>query len=126
VRDLGIVGDQVDFVFDRENELFDNANDLLRRTRRFFDPALFHMCGDAIQRDEDRVLPLQAADLIAGVAKDHCNDPQNMDLGGHLKTGQTWPLQNRPTKLSQNKSIYNPPMAVSANLFSQSVPKSLY
>jgi hypothetical protein len=47
-------------------------------------------------------------------------------LGGHLKTGQTWPLQNRPTKLSQNKSIYNPPMAVSANLFSQSVPKSLY
>jgi hypothetical protein len=47
-------------------------------------------------------------------------------LGGHLKTGHWWPLQNRPTKLSQNKSIYNPPMAVSANLFSQSVPKSLY
>jgi hypothetical protein len=45
-------------------------------------------------------------------------------LGGHLKTGHWWPLQNRPTKLSQNKSIYNPPMAVSANLFSQSVPKS--
>jgi hypothetical protein len=84
VRDLGIVGDQVDFVFDRENELFDNANDLLRRTRRFFDPALFHMCGDAIQRDEDRVLPLQAADLIAGVAKDHCNDPQNMEIRNQL------------------------------------------
>ena len=38
-------------------------------------------------------------------------------LGGHLKTGHTWPLQNRPTKLSQDKSIYNPPMAVSANIF---------
>src|ERR1035437_6835061 len=39
------------------------------------------------------------------------------DLGGHLKTGHTWPLQNRPTKLSQDKSIYNPPMAISANIF---------
>jgi hypothetical protein len=38
-------------------------------------------------------------------------------LGGHLKTGHTWPLQNRPTELSQNKSIYNPAMAVSANIF---------
>ena len=47
-------------------------------------------------------------------------------LGGHLKTGHTWPLQNRPTKLSQNKSIYNPPMVVVANIFSQSNPKSLY
>ena len=37
-------------------------------------------------------------------------------LGGHLKTGHTWPLQNRPTELSQDKSIYNPPMAVSANI----------
>jgi hypothetical protein len=27
-------------------------------------------------------------------------------LGGHLKTGHTWSLQNRPTKLTQNKSNY--------------------
>ena len=27
-------------------------------------------------------------------------------LGGHLKTGQTWSLQNRPTERTQNKSIY--------------------
>ena len=80
IRDLGIVGDQVDFVFDRENELFDNANAILRSTRRFFDPTAFHMCGDAVQRDEDKVLPLQAADLIAGIAKDHCNDPTNPEI----------------------------------------------
>ena len=28
------------------------------------------------------------------------------DLGGHLKTGHTWTLQNRPTERNQNKSIY--------------------
>jgi hypothetical protein len=39
-------------------------------------------------------------------------------LGGHLKTGHTWSLQNRPTELTQNKSIYNPPLSISANLFS--------
>jgi hypothetical protein len=38
-------------------------------------------------------------------------------LGGHLKTGHTWPLQNRPTELNQNKSIYNPATAVSASIF---------
>ena len=38
-------------------------------------------------------------------------------LGGHLKTGHTWPLQNRPTELDQDKSIYNPPTAISANIF---------
>ena len=38
-------------------------------------------------------------------------------LGVHLKTGHTWPLQNRPTELNQDKSIYNPPTAISANIF---------
>ena len=80
IRSLGIVGDQVDFVFDRENELFDNANILLKRTRRFFDPESYTMLGDAIQRDDDKVLPLQSADLIAALSKDQCNDPENMDL----------------------------------------------
>ena len=40
-----------------------------------------------------------------------------MILGGHLKTGHTWPLQNRPTKLSQDKSIYNPLMAIWQSFF---------
>jgi len=84
VRMLGITGDQVDFVFDRENELFDNANSILRDMRRFFDPELFTMCGDAIQRDEDKVLPLQAADLIAGISKDQCQDPNNLELQNRI------------------------------------------
>jgi hypothetical protein len=34
---------------------------------------------------------------------------QGCFLGGHLKTGHTWTLQNRPTEPNQNKSIYTPP-----------------
>src|SRR5271154_263133 len=84
IKKLGIVGDQVDFVFDRENELFDNANALLRNMRRFFEPDSYAMLGDAVQRDEDNVLALQAADLIAGITKDHCNDPENPELRKQL------------------------------------------
>jgi hypothetical protein len=51
---------------------------------------------------------------------------QSIALGGHLKTGHTWPRQNRPTELDQDKSIYNPPMAVSANIFSQFGVKRAY
>jgi hypothetical protein len=43
--------------------------------------------------------------------------PKLTPLGVHLKTGHTWPLQNRPTELNQDKSIYNPPTAISANIF---------
>jgi VIT1/CCC1 family predicted Fe2+/Mn2+ transporter len=45
-----------------------------------------------------RARPVQAAlrsDASLGVG-----------LGGHLKTGHTWTLQNRPTERNQNKSIY--------------------
>ena len=38
-------------------------------------------------------------------------------LGGHLKTGHTWPLQNRPTELSQDKNIYNLLRAILTNIF---------
>src|ERR1700674_1513507 len=43
--------------------------------------------------------------------------PDYYPLGGHLKTGHTWPLQNRPTKLSQDKSIYNPRWPFRQTLF---------
>ncbi len=39
------------------------------------------------------------------------------DLGGHLKTGHTWTLQNRPTERNQNKSIYTARGGVRANTF---------
>jgi hypothetical protein len=40
-----------------------------------------------------------------------------LDLGGHLKTGHSWTLQNRPTERNQNKSIYTPWEGVQANSF---------
>jgi len=40
-----------------------------------------------------------------------------LSLGGRLKTGQWWTLQNRPTGWNQNKSIYTPCEAPRANIF---------
>jgi len=85
VSKLGIYGDQVDFVFDRENELFDNANTLLRNVRPIMKPELSGLLGDAVQRDEDKVLPLQAADLIAGLSKDQCNDESTTSYGRQFR-----------------------------------------
>jgi hypothetical protein len=47
-------------------------------------------------------------------------------LGGHLKTGHTWTLQNRPTERNQNKSIYTLITAARANIFSNDAQRSLY
>jgi hypothetical protein len=44
---------------------------------------------------------------------------EKIDLGGHLKTGHTWTLQNRPTERNQNKSIYTLREVVLANIFSK-------
>jgi len=44
------------------------------------------------------------------------------DLGGHLKTGHTWTLQNRPTEQNQNKSIYTLLEAAQANAFLKTIP----
>ena len=38
-------------------------------------------------------------------------------LGGHLKTGHRWTLQNRPTEQNQNKSIYTSLEGGCANSF---------
>jgi hypothetical protein len=38
-------------------------------------------------------------------------------LGGHLKTGHTWTLQNRPTEQNQNNNIYTLPEVARANNF---------
>ena len=47
-------------------------------------------------------------------------------LGGHLKTGHTWTLQNRPTERNQNKSIYNLREVVRANIFFHDQPVAIY
>ena len=43
-------------------------------------------------------------------------------LGGHLKTGHTWTLQNRPTERNQNKIIYTLQGVVQANIFLRHEP----
>jgi hypothetical protein len=47
-------------------------------------------------------------------------------LGGRLKTGHRWTLQNRPTELNQNKSIYTPGDDHLAIIFSRASPAGLY
>ena len=49
-----------------------------------------------------------------------------LGLGGHLKTGQQWTLQNRPTQPIQDKSIYTAAEAVPANFFHEVSPKGVY
>ena len=58
-----------------------------------------------------------AARSAATTADESLKITKALTLGGHLKTGHTWPLQNRPTKLDQDKNIYNPLRAVSTNIF---------
>jgi len=77
VHEMGISGDQVDFVFDRENQLFDQAKLLLDRVRSDVPKHLQGYIGDAIPRNSRTTKPLQAADLIAARSKDQCNDSQN-------------------------------------------------
>jgi hypothetical protein len=45
--------------------------------------------------------------------------PKTRNLGGHLKTGHTWTLQNRPTERNQNKSIYTLETVIRAIIFSR-------
>jgi hypothetical protein len=40
-------------------------------------------------------------------------------LGGRLKTGHLWTLQNRPMEPNQNKSIYTLQEVIRANIFSR-------
>lgn len=81
VSKLGIVGDVVDFVFDRNDSLFDASNEMLRELRKVLKPEGWReTLGDAIPGDDRKLLPLQAADLLAGKLKDHCSLPGNADV----------------------------------------------
>ena len=53
-------------------------------------------------------------------------DSTGNTLGGHLKTGHRWSLQNRPTEQSQNKSIYTLLEVAQANIFLKSDPSGVY
>ena len=74
---LGIVGDIVDFVFDDNDALFDDANKMFRELKRTQAEPYRGMIGDAIPGNDKRLYPLQAADLFAGRMKDYCMEPVN-------------------------------------------------
>ena len=42
----------------------------------------------------------------------------NVNLRGHIKSGQRWSLQNRPTESGLGLSCFTPPPPVEASLFS--------
>ena len=48
-------------------------------------------------------------------------NPNALTLGGHLKPGHTWTLQNRPMEQNQNKSIYTLQEGARAIIFSNSL-----
>jgi len=77
VNKLGIVGDAVDFVFDRNDPLFDAANAMLRELRKSTVPEWRTTLGDVIPANDETVLPLQAADLLAGRLRDYCTSPKD-------------------------------------------------
>jgi Protein of unknown function (DUF3800) len=76
VDQLGIGGDIVDFVFDRNDPLFDAANAMFRELRHSFDDTRWRATlGDVIPANDEVLIPLQAADLLAGRLKDYCEAP---------------------------------------------------
>jgi hypothetical protein len=81
VNYLGLAGEVVDFVFDRNEPLFDAANVMLRELRPTLQPKGWsEALGDAIPGNDEKVIPLQSADLVAGRLKDHCSTPKNKDI----------------------------------------------
>ncbi len=44
--------------------------------------------------------------IILVVVRKNSVHERLLGLGGHLKTGHTWPLQNRPTDQTQDKICY--------------------
>ncbi len=54
--------------------------------------------------------------LIAGDT-DYQQIRSDLDLRGHIKTGQRWSLQNRPTKVGLGLGCFTPPPPVEASLF---------
>jgi|GEM_PF-4445932 len=48
----------------------------------------------------------------------HIEDEVSVSLRGHLKTGQRWSLQNRPTESGLGLGCFTPTPPVEASLFS--------
>jgi len=107
VNKLRIVGDVVDFLFDHNDPLFDAANAMLRELRKAMTiPGWRETLGDVIPGDDERLIPLQAADLLAGRLKDHCSSPKDAVIRESLlsvsgKDGDNITRHARPGRLKE-------------------------
>lgn len=104
VSEIGILGDRMDFVFDRNEPITDRANEMFRHIRNSpdLDPKYSDMMGDAIPGDDTKLPPLQAADVLASRAKDHCREPHNRKISRNLlaisgsgNENVTWHLRHK-------------------------------
>src|SRR6202166_2952367 len=64
----------------------------------------------ALKLDDEEVRAIACGALLHEIGK--------LDLRGHLKSGQWWSLQNRPTERGLGLGCFTPPPPVEASLFS--------
>lgn len=85
VNRIGITGDVVDFVFDRNDPLFDSVNAMFRELRQTLSvQGWSETLGDVIQGSPQRTIPLQIADLMAARLKDYCTSRTTEDKNSLL------------------------------------------
>jgi hypothetical protein len=79
VYDLGIVGDQVDFVFDYKDAISDRANEMFALVRDdvALDPIVRGLMGVAEPGFDNKLPPLQAADILASRVLHYCRNPMS-------------------------------------------------
>jgi hypothetical protein len=77
VHALGIVGDQVDFIFDNKDAISDRANELFRWIREApeLHPTIKNLMGLAESGLDTALPPLQAADILASRVMHYCMKP---------------------------------------------------
>ena len=83
---LGIVGDQMDFVFDRNGVITDRANEMFQWIRNLPELSrdIASMMGDAVPGCDKKLPPLQAADILAYRVMEHCANPSNRKVHSRL------------------------------------------
>src|ERR1700683_914378 len=54
---------------------------------------------------------------LVTIRQRRCGDGYDANLGGHLKTGQSGSLQNRPVERAQDSHSFTPSVTLSARVF---------
>lgn len=97
IKELGIIGEQVDFVMDEADATTDRAVETFNGIRAIAHPWLKEMLGLPIPKSDRQTPALQAADMLAALFKDHCLDPANGETRKAL-ADVSWPGSRNATK----------------------------